>query len=190
MSILFSENLLRGVFLRTARGVLGLSLKEVGEQVSVTPSAVGKWENNEAPIKEAVFDDLKRFFQCNGVSFDMSNPEQLIIKVDKHALNLVNDSPRHPKYQTLDDMVLAQARNELDALIAKHTPDSQTIEQDPMLKMMAAFMALTGGKLLYIDPNKSENVNEENESTQTESGSNIGAKDTARLLKSLKSNQE
>lgn len=190
MSTTFSENLLRGVFIRAARGVLGISLKEVGEQVSVSAGAVGKWENNEAPIKDAIFEDLKRFFLGNGISFDSSNPEQLIIKVDKHAINLVNDSPRHPKYQTLDDMVLAQARNELDALIAKHTPDSQTIEQDPMLKMMAAFMALTGGKLLYIDPNKSENVNEENESTQIESGSSIGSKDTARLLKSLKNNQE
>lgn len=152
MSIGFSENLLRGVFIRAARSVLGLSLKEVGEQVKVTAGAVGKWENNEAPIKDTIYEDLKHFFEGNGVSVDLSDEEHLIVKIDKHALSIIQDCPRNPVYQTLNDMAVAKAQKELDELFAKFKPDGKRVEQDSLLAFMDALSALTGGKLLHFSP--------------------------------------
>ena len=152
----FSENLLRGVFIRAARSVLGLNLKEVGDQVKVTAGAVGKWENNEAPIKDTIYEDLKHFFEGNGVSVDLSDAERLMIKIDKHALSLIQDCPRNPAYQTLNDMEVAKAQKELDALLTKLKPTAKLVEDDMMVAIMEAFAKVTGGKLLYFSPSDQE----------------------------------
>lgn len=181
MSMGISENLLRGVFLRAARGVLGVSLKDLGKQVGVTAGAVGKWENNEAPIKDSIFDDLKRFFQGNGVTFDDSNPEQLIIKVEKNALMLISDNPRNVKFQTLNDMVLAQAKSELHSLLNSMSPRGDNLgEQDQLLIALASVL---GGRVLHIQPSQdsgehSKEANAESQSDKHESSVEELSKDS------------
>jgi len=126
-----SQNLLRGVFIRAARSILGVTLYDVGQQVKMSPGAVGKWENNEAPIKDAIFNKLSDFFSGNGISVDLSSPDKLVVTVDKKALKIISKDPRHPEYQTLDDIIRERIIRTLDKAILERIAQEYLANNNP-----------------------------------------------------------
>ena len=67
--------------IRSARSILGLSLKELADTLGVGASTIGKWENNELTIKASTFMKMNKYFESQGIYFDMLSDGELIIKV-------------------------------------------------------------------------------------------------------------
>ena len=81
MSTEDSDNFRISLMIRSARSILGLSLKELADTLGVGASTIGKWENNELTIKASTFMKMNKYFESQGIYFDMLSDGELIIKV-------------------------------------------------------------------------------------------------------------
>ena len=81
MSTEDSDNFRISLMIRSARSILGLSLKELADTLDVGASTIGKWENNELTIKASTFMKMNKYFESQGIYFDMLSDGELIIKV-------------------------------------------------------------------------------------------------------------
>ena len=81
MSTEDSDNFRISLMIRSARSILGLSLKELADTLDVGASTIGKWENNELTIKASTFMIMNKYFESQGIYFDMLSDGELIIKV-------------------------------------------------------------------------------------------------------------
>ena len=81
MSTEDGDNLRISLMIRSARSILGLSLKELADTLDVGASTIGKWENNELTLKASTFMKMNKYFESQGIYFDMLSDGELIIKV-------------------------------------------------------------------------------------------------------------
>ena len=81
MSTEDADNLRISLMIRSARSILGLSLKELADTLDVGASTIGKWENNELTLKASTFMKMNKYFESQGIYFDMLSDGELIIKV-------------------------------------------------------------------------------------------------------------
>jgi transcriptional regulator with XRE-family HTH domain len=81
MSTEDSDNFRISLMIRSARSILGLSLKELADTLDVGASTIGKWENNELTLKASTFMKMNKYFESQGIYFDMLLNGELIIKV-------------------------------------------------------------------------------------------------------------
>lgn len=96
MSTIDEENLKLAVLLRAARNILGLSLKDVGEQLGVTSAGAGKWESGVSPIKASVFNQLEKFYRYHGIEMEINGQGEPVVKLNPAGLKLLRENPKKP----------------------------------------------------------------------------------------------
>ena len=147
MSTIDKENLKHAVMLRAARNMLGLSLKQVGEQLSVTSAGAGKWENGLSPIKASVFNQLAKFYRYNGVIMKFDEFGEPTVTLTSEGLRRLQENPKKPTIiplssiyvleqgpsSSLESFELEMKKIELERLREKN-PDMSEIELEAALK--------------------------------------------------------
>jgi transcriptional regulator with XRE-family HTH domain len=154
LSTASEENLRLALMLRAARNVLGLSLKQVGEQLGVTSAGAGKWESGISPIKASVFNQLDKFYRYHGVMMEIGSNGQPSVQISEKGLALLSKDPKKPQITQLSDiyihereassrrsfMELAFQKEELKRLREKN-PDMSERELEAALKAVMELKA-------------------------------------------------
>lgn len=112
MSTVDEENVKRAVLLRAARNMLGLSLKQVGEQVGVTSAGAGKWETGLSPIKPQTFNQLEVFYRYHGVIMELDAEGRPLVRLSEKGLDLLKENPKKPEITSLIDIYFETQKEE------------------------------------------------------------------------------
>lgn len=140
------EDLKNAVLLRAARNVFNLSLQKVAEQIDVSSTAVGKWENCDALPKKSTFSALQKFYKANGVVINLEDGEA-VIRIKSEAIDCLEANPKKPVVKTLQEIhqeeMIRKPQNlaDIEALVTKEVQEE--LEHDPefvnkLLKGVAA----------------------------------------------------
>jgi len=144
------EDLKNAVLLRAARNVLNLSLKQVSEQIDVSSTAVGKWENCDATPKNSTYSALQKFFKANGVVMDVEEGEA-VIRIKEEALDRIEANPKKPEIKSLQEIYAdemqekPQSLADLEEMVLKEV--DKEIEKDPEFLNKLLKNAAVGGGL-------------------------------------------
>lgn len=143
------EDLKNAVLLRAARNVLNLSLKQVSEQIDVSSTAVGKWENCDATPKNSTYSALQKFFKANGVVMDIEEGEA-VIRIKEEALARIEANPKKPEIKSLQEIYAEEIQekpkdlSDLEEMVLKEV--DKEIEKDPeFLNKLLKGAAVGGG---------------------------------------------
>lgn len=125
------------LLLRAARSTLSLSLKDVAEQVDVSPVAVGKWENNDVLIKASIFSALQKFYKANGVIIELNDKDEPTLRITDEGVEQIGQNPKRPHIKSLkqiyeDEMSDKVTQSgDLEKIIAREV--EREIKKDPEL---------------------------------------------------------
>jgi transcriptional regulator with XRE-family HTH domain len=79
------------LLLRSARSILGWSLKDVADLLGVGASTVGKWESMQLSLKATTYIKLLKILSSKGLSINLCNSQgELEIKINTNIVALNN----------------------------------------------------------------------------------------------------
>jgi len=79
MSTVQKGDLKIALIIRTARSVMGWSLKDLATKLGVGTSTVGKWENCELTMKATTYLYLIKILETDGFNFDFLEDDSIQI---------------------------------------------------------------------------------------------------------------
>jgi len=86
------ENKKIALSIRSARSIIGLTLRELAGVLGVAASTIGKWESNDLTLKATTYMKLVRYLESQGVYIELldepasDESDEIVIRIKKKCV--------------------------------------------------------------------------------------------------------